>query len=203
MKLKHLLAGAAFGLCLGGAAVAYSATYDLGDEDSVTGFVGNMLEQNFPGTQYIIASDGESAFDPFHAGYDTSDGINFDNVPHVWTQAAGSIWTFLGNQTWVLPANLSGIGCGVENGTTCEPTGHWVSPDPWVPQAIGHYLLFEADGTTLSDVLVTFNDANGANLEFFSDPNLNGVPEPATWAMMLLGFFGLGAMVRGRKAAIA
>lgn len=29
------------------------------------------------------------------------------------------------------------------------------------------------------------------------------VPEPATWAMMLLGFFGLGSMVRRRKAAIA
>jgi len=29
------------------------------------------------------------------------------------------------------------------------------------------------------------------------------VPEPATWAMMILGFFGLGAMVRRRKAALA
>lgn len=27
------------------------------------------------------------------------------------------------------------------------------------------------------------------------------VPEPATWAMMLLGFFGLGAMVRSRRNA--
>ena len=30
-----------------------------------------------------------------------------------------------------------------------------------------------------------------------------GVPEPATWAMMLIGFFGLGSMVRRRKAALA
>lgn len=29
------------------------------------------------------------------------------------------------------------------------------------------------------------------------------VPEPSTWAMMLLGFFGLGSMVRRRKAALA
>jgi len=29
------------------------------------------------------------------------------------------------------------------------------------------------------------------------------VPEPATWAMMLLGFFGLGSMLRRRKAALA
>lgn len=29
------------------------------------------------------------------------------------------------------------------------------------------------------------------------------VPEPATWAMMLLGFFGLGATLRSRRAALA
>jgi len=29
------------------------------------------------------------------------------------------------------------------------------------------------------------------------------VPEPSTWAMMLLGFFGLGSMVRRRRAALA
>lgn len=29
------------------------------------------------------------------------------------------------------------------------------------------------------------------------------VPEPSTWAMMLLGFFGLGAMLRRRPAALA
>ncbi|OHB28700.1 MAG: hypothetical protein A2790_18190 [Phenylobacterium sp. RIFCSPHIGHO2_01_FULL_69_31] len=29
------------------------------------------------------------------------------------------------------------------------------------------------------------------------------VPEPATWAMMLLGFFGLGSMLRRRQAALA
>jgi PEP-CTERM motif len=32
---------------------------------------------------------------------------------------------------------------------------------------------------------------------------VSSVPEPATWGMMLLGFFGLGAMVRRRSTAAA
>jgi hypothetical protein len=30
-----------------------------------------------------------------------------------------------------------------------------------------------------------------------------GIPEPATWAMMLMGFFGLGALVRARRPLTA
>ncbi|THD59164.1 MAG: PEP-CTERM sorting domain-containing protein [Phenylobacterium sp.] len=31
----------------------------------------------------------------------------------------------------------------------------------------------------------------------------NAVPEPATWALMLTGFFGVGGMLRRRQAAAA
>jgi hypothetical protein len=40
----------------------------------------------------------------------------------------------------------------------------------------------------------------GANSAFIG---VGGVPEPATWAMMILGFFGLGSMVRRRRALAA
>jgi hypothetical protein len=32
--------------------------------------------------------------------------------------------------------------------------------------------------------------------------NFLGVPEPATWAMLILGFFGLGTLLRRRRAAL-
>ena len=46
---------------------------------------------------------------------------------------------------------------------------------------------------------------NGGNNVIYSDPLVSGtfgvagVPEPATWALMMIGFGGLGAMLRGAK----
>jgi hypothetical protein len=194
MTLKYWLAAGALAFGLVGAAGANASTHWIGSEDSVNGFVGNLFDGVFPGSPYTVASDGESTFDPFGAGYDTSDGLNFSAVPHVWRQAGDSNWNDLGNQTWVLPANLGA--CGNENEPRCEPIGHFVSPDPWVTAAIGRWKIADANGA-FSDLIITFNTAAGAELRFISDP---GVPEPSTWAMMLVGIGGLGAMLRRRKA---
>lgn len=43
-----------------------------------------------------------------------------DNVT-VTTSSPG--WVQVAPNTWVLPADLSGIGCGMENETSCEPMG--------------------------------------------------------------------------------
>jgi hypothetical protein len=195
MTLKLLFAGAAMAASLAGFA-AHAGTTVIGQESDASGFVGNLLEGPFPGTQYIVASDGETAFDPFGAGFDTSDGLNFSAVGFTWNQAADSTWTSLGNQTWVLPATTPG--CGSENSNTCEPVGHFVSPSGWSALAIGTWDILESDGS-LSDVIITSNNIDGsADLKFFSDPSLP-VPEPATWAMMLVGLFGLGAAMRSRR----
>jgi hypothetical protein len=192
---KYLLAGATLATCLVGVAAANAGTTVLGTEDPATGFVGTL----FPGASYNVASDGENAFNPYGASSDTSDGLNFSGVAFVWTQAADSTWTSLGNQTWVLPASTP---CGVENEPVCEPVGHFTSPTPWTAAGTNYFVINEAGGG-VSDVIKTFNDANGAELFFYSDP-IGGVPEPATWAMMLVGLGGLGAamrMARGKNGA--
>lgn len=47
------------------------------------------------------------------------------------------------------------------------------------------------------------NSTEGQNSAFIGVVAFNAVPEPATWAMMIMGFYGLGSMVRRRKAALA
>jgi hypothetical protein len=60
--------------------------------------------------------------------------------------------------------------------------------------------------------LIVNNTNNGINGGFTQGPSSlfltanvgpTGVPEPATWGLMLVGFGGLGAMVRQRRAARA
>jgi hypothetical protein len=184
----------------GMATSASATTTVIGTEDSLTansvnGFVGDLFNDNSP---YIVASDGESPFDPFGFGSNTSDGLNFSNVVDVWNQAPGSVWTNIGFQTWVLPADLTPFGCGTENEPTCEPVGHFISPsDPWQPQAIGTWDILDANGS-LSDQIITFNSDGNANLLFFSDPNLT-TPLPAALPLFAAGLGGLGLLGWRRK----
>jgi hypothetical protein len=41
----------------------------------------------------------------------------------------------------------------------------------------------------------------GATATFTFGGAMSAVPEPGTWAMMILGFFGLGLAMRSEKAA--
>lgn len=79
-------------------------------------------------------------------------------------------------------------------------------PNPYVSDYSPHFYASNYDGVvdrvavygrgsywTLDDV--TFRDASGG-------PS-SATPEPAAWAMMLMGFGGLGAMLRRRRAALA
>jgi len=62
--------------------------------------------------------------------------------------------------------------------------------------AAGTYNFQLSYGETAGGPAVLFFGINDA-------PVGGGVPEPATWAMMLAGFGGLGAMMRRRRAMVA
>jgi len=157
---------------------------------------------DIPGSTIAVASDGESSFDPFGFGNDTSDGIQ---LPTGWVPVTASgafgpgLWQQIpGTNTWVLPATITG--CGSENEPTCEPVGEWFDPGFHWGEGNASLQIFDADGVTLSDIVTIANTADGATLTFASDPI--GVPEPATWAMMLLGLGAMGAMLRARRSGL-
>ena len=193
-KIRHALIGAAV-LAAGwtlGAAMPAAAFGVLTVTEGPDGWVGDIPTSS-PGI--TVGFDGERSFDPFGAGYDTSDGIvlnaNWAPDPAYAKSFAKGLWTQLpGTFTWVLPScNRSGC----ENANIYEPRAKWyyVPGDGWNDGTLSIRAL-DADGS-FSDFVRVANDGptGGATILFQS-----GVPEPASWALLLIGFGAVGYTAR-------
>jgi hypothetical protein len=77
-----------------------------------------------------------------------------------------------GQSTFYLPADLTGIGCGIENSTTCEPVGDFILNEPLGGATGGYSTILDSDGVTTSDWYVWGNTGpNGVGeIMFYSDP---------------------------------
>ena len=77
---------------------------------------------------------------------------------------------------------------GVDYTTVLDQSNFFIGQISFNNLAAGNYAIGLAAGSS-ADPKYYIN---------FQTP-ISGVPEPATWALMLIGFGGLGAMVRGRR----
>ena len=64
-------------------------------------------------------------------------------------------------------------------------------------QSSGIYNLWSNGGK--AGELYTYGVASAPHFDAHGTLNAGAVPEPASWAMMLMGFGGLGALLRGRR----
>ena len=112
-------------------------------------------------------------------------------------------FSLLANTTYVASFDLSGSFRDASNTVAVTFGG-----------ASGSYTLAQSDPfathslsftpTTSGTYSLSFANAGGDNQGALLDNvSISAVPEPASWAMMLLGFGGLGATLRNRRRAAA
>ena len=183
-------------------AYAFNATCT---EDTNTGCV--IAFAGGSAGSYFAFSDGDSGTaDPFNFGFTGySDAILMGEASG-WTQI-GSGWTattgtYNGQTT---PAWYTAGGS--------EPVGLFQFTGPWsgLPASgVFSVGIYEAPGDIVpgtngvSDIILAYNVNGMARIAFYSGDSNVTIPEPATWAMLLLGFGGLGfAGYRARKRTAA
>lgn len=89
------------------------------------------------------------------------------------TNGSSAGWVFISHNTYGLPADLSGIGCGIENETTCEPMGVFNFNVSF--NSSGAVNIMDATGA-ISDQIQWGNGGNGLGVVTFkSDPDLNNL----------------------------
>ena len=100
------------------------------------------------------------------------------------------------SERFILDGHLFEIGLAFTGPTQIDP-GSWVAFNPQ-PDPPGDVLggAFSFLPNVVGDPFMGFNiSIDGSALDFALAP---GVPEPSAWALMLLGFGGLGAALRSR-----
>ena len=209
MRSKILAAAAASALALTlGTAASALTTFTLG--------TGNAALAGFPppyGTVNVTLNDATHALISFTSATPT---YYFLGAQAVDVNVNAASWTF-GSVTENSAGTLSNGGSnqvdgfGVFNQTTDLTDGFGDRASSI------SFILTNTSGTWASDALVLTANASGNTVAahigacdagctqflstgFATNGNLGVIPEPATWAMMIMGFGGIGAMLRRRRS---
>lgn len=112
------------------------------------------------------------------------------------TTEANSVFSTISGSEFTVPL-LNNVLSFTYNAGSGDPVIHYFS----VKQVDGYVLFYDANPITSGFVnLSTYfpNNPGYLHIRFFDSVN-RGVPEPATWAMMLIGFGGNGMAMRRKQ----
>jgi hypothetical protein len=204
MKLFFAAATVAAGLALApaaSAAVLLADNFDSQVPDELNwGGDATFFVSSDPGSVDLIGAGGAFDFYPGNGAY-----LDMDGSTGTGNDPAGEITSFasFGAGSYTLSFLLGGNARGAPAQTTRVTLGDF-SAD-----------ILLASGDPLALYSFTFTTTTGGQLIFtelgpstqqgniLDDITLANVPEPATWAMMILGFGATGAMIRRRRFALA
>jgi hypothetical protein len=200
MGFSVRLASAALAMSAAFAAAAHGATlFTLAGPTSAVGIPG-FIDETFS------ASAGPGTLSFTLDGFNTVDGANVsNNFEDDFTLSLNGVAIFAGSFD---------LGGGGQNIVSLQPAGSTVTLHASVfgrggTVDISAPLDLAAGLNTLRFAYATaapqaFTDESWAiqNLSVTGDAAAGGVPEPASWALMLAGFLGIGARLRRHRAGI-
>ncbi len=209
MNLKILAAVAALSMS---AAAAHAATLTFETAPYGSDFTGPVTEDGFTysnGAGHLFVNQYGNPTQDMEGQYANAGGVlsivkatpglfTFDGLDYAAYNSLGG-----GNQTLTV---LGFLGASlVETSTFSLKNTNVFSPafDNWTSETN----LLPTHIDRLEIVLHAGSNSDQTFLQAVDNVHLSdvrgGVPEPATWAMMLLGFGGMGAMLRARRRAAA
>ena len=149
-----------------------------------------------PGTVDLIGEDTDQTqfdFFPGNGGYVDLDGSN--GLPGTLQTIAS-----FGPGNYTLSFDLGGNARGDLDKTTVITLGSFsqsITLSSGAPLALQSFSFHTTTGGQLSFADLAGGNQNIGNI--LDNVSLSAVPEPASWAMMLVGFGGLGVAMRSRR----
>lgn len=180
------------------AATDISATPALTNVSCAGFYDGNLLNQSNAGTVVGVLNGllGSNTYNPATFQFGSFKTISPLNGATTVDFTQSPFGTKLYGMT------LIGVHYGAGQGSPgfeMGPLGNGRKPKPTNVDTSAFY-LFDAGKTGLDAIDLNWNASS--NLTLFSTGTPGGVPEPATWALMILGFGGVGAAMRRSKTKV-